>query len=30
MNIYRGRLAVLAKRYRVPLGPAAKPVNSHC
>jgi N-acetylmuramoyl-L-alanine amidase len=30
MTIYRGRLAALAKRYRVPLGPAAKPVNSHC
>jgi N-acetylmuramoyl-L-alanine amidase len=30
MNIYRARLAVLARRYRVPLGPAAKPVNSHC
>ena len=30
MNIYRGRLAVLAKRYRVPLGPAGKPVKSHC
>ena len=29
MTIYRGRLAALAKRYRVPLGPAAKPVDSH-
>jgi N-acetylmuramoyl-L-alanine amidase len=30
MTIYRARLAVLARRYRVPLGPAAKPVKSHC
>ena len=30
MNVYRRRLAVLARRYRVPLGPAAKPVDSHC
>jgi len=30
MKVYRGRLAVLAKRYRVPLGPAARPVDPHC
>ena len=30
MNVYRARLAVLARRYRVKLGPAAQPANSHC
>ncbi len=30
MNVYRGRLAVLASRYGVPLGPAARPVDPHC
>jgi N-acetylmuramoyl-L-alanine amidase len=30
MNIYRRRVAVLARRYGVPLGPAAKPVDPHC
>lgn len=30
MNVYRRRLAALAARYRVPLGPAATPVDPHC
>ncbi len=30
MNVYRSRLAVLARRDGVPLGPAARPVNPHC
>jgi N-acetylmuramoyl-L-alanine amidase len=30
MEIYRRRLAVLAGRYRVPIGPAARPVVTHC
>jgi N-acetylmuramoyl-L-alanine amidase len=30
MEIYRRRLAQLARRYRVPLGPAARPVVTPC
>jgi N-acetylmuramoyl-L-alanine amidase len=30
MNVYRRRLAPLARRYGVPLGPAARPVDPHC
>jgi N-acetylmuramoyl-L-alanine amidase len=30
MEVYRSRLAVLARRYRVPLGPPAQPVASGC
>jgi N-acetylmuramoyl-L-alanine amidase len=30
MAVYRGRLAALARRYRVPLGPAATPVVPNC
>jgi beta-N-acetylhexosaminidase len=30
MNVYRRRLAVLARRYSVRLGPPARPVNPHC
>ena len=30
MEIYRSRLAVLARRYHVPLGPPARPVDSGC
>ena len=30
METYRHRLAELARRYRVALGPAAHPVNPHC
>ena len=30
MKVYRRRLAALARRYGVPLGPAARPVNPHC
>jgi len=30
MQVYRRRLAALARRYGVPLGPAARPVNPHC
>ena len=30
MNLYRRRLAVLVRRYGVPPGPAAKPVDSRC
>jgi beta-N-acetylhexosaminidase len=30
MDVYRRRLAVLARRYHVPLGPAAKLVDTHC
>ena len=30
MNVYRRRLAALARRYSVRLGPPAQPVNPHC
>jgi beta-N-acetylhexosaminidase len=30
MNVYRRRLAALARRYGVPLGPPARPVKPHC
>jgi N-acetylmuramoyl-L-alanine amidase len=30
MQVYRSRLAALARRSGVPLGPAAVPVNPHC
>jgi beta-N-acetylhexosaminidase len=30
MNVYRRRLAALARRYRVRLGPPAQPVNPRC
>jgi N-acetyl-anhydromuramyl-L-alanine amidase AmpD len=30
MNVYRRRLAALARRYGVPLGPSARPVDPHC
>ena len=30
MEIYRRRLAALARRYAVPLGPAATPVTPRC
>ena len=30
MNVYRRRLAPFARRYGVPLGPSARPVNPHC
>jgi N-acetylmuramoyl-L-alanine amidase len=30
MRVYRADLARLARRYRVPLGPAARPVRSSC
>ena len=30
MKVYRRRLAALARRYGVPLGPSARPVNPHC
>ncbi len=30
MDVYRRRLAVLARRYRVPLGPPATPVDPRC
>lgn len=30
MNTFRSRLAALARRYRVPLGPAARPVATRC
>jgi N-acetylmuramoyl-L-alanine amidase len=30
MNEYRRRLAALARRYGVPLGPPARPVDPHC
>ena len=30
MDVYRSRLAVLARRYGVPLGPSARRVNPHC
>jgi N-acetylmuramoyl-L-alanine amidase len=30
MKVYRRRLAALARRYGVPLGPPARPVNPHC
>jgi N-acetylmuramoyl-L-alanine amidase len=30
MEIYRRRLAGLARRYRLPLGPAARPAVTHC
>jgi N-acetylmuramoyl-L-alanine amidase len=30
MDVYRRRLAALARRYGVPLGPAARPVDPHC
>jgi N-acetylmuramoyl-L-alanine amidase len=30
MEVYRRRLAALARRYRVPIGPAARPVVTHC
>jgi N-acetylmuramoyl-L-alanine amidase len=30
MRVYRSDLARLARRYRVPLGPAARPVRSSC
>jgi len=30
MEVYRRRLAALARRDGVPLGPAARPVNPHC
>ena len=30
MDIYRGRLAAVARRYHVPLGPAARRVVPHC
>ena len=30
MNLYRYKLAALARRYGVPLGPVARPANPHC
>ena len=30
MEVYRRRLAAVARRYGVPLGPPARPVNPHC
>jgi N-acetylmuramoyl-L-alanine amidase-like protein len=30
MKVYRRRLAALARRYGVQVGPAARPVNPHC
>lgn len=30
MEVYRSRLAALARRYRIPLGPSARPVDPHC
>jgi len=30
MDVYRRRLAVLARRYELPLGPAARRVDPHC
>lgn len=30
MEVYRGRLAALARRYRLPHGPEARPVASRC
>jgi N-acetylmuramoyl-L-alanine amidase len=30
MEVYRHSLGVLARRYSVPLGPPARPVNPHC
>jgi N-acetylmuramoyl-L-alanine amidase-like protein len=30
MKVYRRRLAALVRRYGVPLGPPARPVNPHC
>ena len=30
MRIYRTRLAKLARRYRIPLGPAARPISPRC
>ena len=30
MEVYRRRLGALAQRYRIPLGPAARPVTPHC
>jgi beta-N-acetylhexosaminidase len=30
MLVYRARLAVLMRRYSIPLGPKATPVDSHC
>jgi beta-N-acetylhexosaminidase len=30
MKVYRGRLAALARRYGVPLGPPVRLVNPHC
>ena len=30
MKVYRRRLSALARRYGVPVGPAARPVNPHC
>jgi N-acetylmuramoyl-L-alanine amidase len=30
MKVYRRRLAALARRHGVPLGPAARPVSPHC
>jgi beta-N-acetylhexosaminidase len=30
MNVYRRKLAALGRRYGVPLGPAARLVDSHC
>ncbi len=30
MQVYRRQLTVLARRYRVPLGPPARPVDPHC
>jgi hypothetical protein len=30
MKVYRQKLAALARRYGVPLGPPARPVDPHC
>jgi N-acetylmuramoyl-L-alanine amidase len=30
MTIYRRRLAILARRFRLPLGPSPRPVVAHC
>jgi beta-N-acetylhexosaminidase len=30
MDVYRRRLSVLARRDRIPLGPAARPADTHC